>query len=738
MLARGVLVLLIALPVTGIATAQDQAAEGAHARPRIALVLGGGGARGAAHIGVLKVLEEMRVPVDCIAGTSMGALVGAAYATGMSSDEINRLVTGIQWDETFGTKAVRDLQPIHVKTTRAIYSNNLEFGLKKNGLVAPGGLVASQKIDSILRTIVGRARYQDSFDDLPIPFRAVATDVVTGEMLVLGGGDLAAAMRASMAVPGAFAPVRVDERVLVDGGMVRNLPVDVGRELCGDVVIASSLASPKVDPDEVKGVFAVLGQTIDIVIKNNERAQLATLRDVDVPLIVPIEGMSSGDFDKVPLAIPMGESAARAVTSQLARYSLPPEAYAQWRAGLVGKASEQPASLSAVHIAGLDRVNPEVVRRKVQTPLRQPPDNATIVADADRIFAMGDFEIVDYSVDGSVLEFRPKEKPWGPDYLRFDLGLAASTGGDAGFLLRVDHSKSWINSFGGRWNNTLQLGTTSLIETGIFQPLDFDQRFFVAPGLSARRDVEYVYDESNLVARYEKVGLAATLDFGVSLGSRGELRLGLRQSETDFTVDTGDQLLPEFHNVSSIGVTSRFTIDTRDSLYVPSRGIYVRVNYYSAESTLGSEDSYDRAEFFAQKIFPFHGNLLYLEAAGGSDFDSDAPSYDLFTLGGFGQLAGFEDQELRGHEYAFGRVAYLWKLTDLQALMGQALYTGVSLEAGNMFERIDDKPSQGAILGSSIFLGGRTPLGPLLLVFGVAEGGHKAAYILIGRPLRER
>jgi NTE family protein len=741
-LARPIIVLLIALASAGIAAAQDPVAEKAPGRPRIGLVLGGGGARGAAHIGVLKVLEELHIPVDCVAGTSMGALVGAAYATGMSSAEIERLVTGINWQETFGSGATRDLQPVHIKTAHATYSNKLEVGLKKKRLLTPGGLVASQPIDSILRTIVGRARYQDSFDDLPIPFRAIATDIRTGEMLILDGGDLAAAMRASMAVPGAFAPVRIDDRVLVDGGMVRNLPVDVARDMCADVVIASSLEAVQPDPEKLQGVLAILGQTIDIMIKNNERAQLATLKPTDVPVMITIEGMTSGDFDKVAMAIPAGELAARKASASLARYSLSPEAYANWRAGLTGTSELPPAALAEVRIAGLNRVNPKVVRRLVQTPIGQPVDDQSVVADAQRIFAMGDFAGVDYSVEespgGPVLEFRPREKPWGPDYLRFDLGLMSATGGDTGYILRVDHTRTWINSLGGRWNNALQVGRTALIETGFLQPLDLDQRFFIAPGLGARRELEDLYSNDDRVARYEKVALEATLDFGLSLSNRAELRLGLQGAQTDYRVDTGTLLLPEFNNVSSNGVTSRFTYDSRDSPYLPTRGSFARVTYFSAEPSLGADDSYMRAEFIAQKAFSFRGNLLYLEAAGGSDLDSDAPGYDLFALGGADQLAGFQDQELRGHEYAFGRVAYLWKVTDLQTLLGQSLYAGFSLEAGNMFGRIDGTPAQGAIIGSSIFFGGRTPLGPLKIVFGMAEGGHKAGYVLIGRPLRER
>ena len=713
-------------------------------RPRIGLVLGGGGARGAAHIGVLHVLEEQRIPIDCLAGTSMGALVGAAYASGMTSREIADLIKDIDWTETFGGAGMRDLQPVPLKSARIVYGNRLEFGLRDKGLLARGGLVASQQIDALLRSIVSRARYQKSFDDLPIPFRAVATDASSGEMLILGEGDLSLAMRASMAVPGAFTPVQLEGRALVDGGLVRNLPVDVVRQMCADVVIASSIVTPDYDTSKPQSALTMVGQMIVIMIRNNEREQLATLTSADVPILVTLPDMTSGEFDKIPAAIPLGETAARSSSELLARYSMRPEAYAQWRQRLGRDASREPrfVTVNEVRIGRLDRVNPDVLRHKLTSRSGEPLLEAQIIADAQRLYATGDFDKVDYRIDESsdrpVLEFLPEEKSWGPDYLRFDGGLLSTSGGDTGFVLRMYHDRTWINALGGRWSNTLQVGRTALYETSLFQPLEPTQRLFAEPLLRASRALEDVYRGDDRVARYQRTSLAAHFDVGVTLDTWGELRIGVEASRNDYTVDTGDPLLPEFDDVDSIGVTARFILDTRDSAFLPTHGQYVNLRFYDADSALGSDDSYRQATLSAQRVFAVGSDLLYLEVAGGTDLDSDAPAYDLFTLGGVGELAGFEFEELRGQEYAYGRAAYLRKITDLQTLLGQALYAGISLEAGNMYERIDGTSARGLILGSSIFLGGRTPLGPLVLTFGVAEGGHKAAYVQIGRPLKER
>ena len=166
-------------------------------RPKIGLVLGGGGAKGAAHIGVLRVLEEMRIPIDCVAGTSMGALVGATFAAGVPAAEIEAQVLRVDWKETVGTRGDRDRMPIQRKLQTVPFTNSIEVGLKDGELKGAGGFLNTQRIDELLRRLVGSARYVDDFDTLPIPFRAIATDMVSGEMVVLGNGDLSVAMRAS-------------------------------------------------------------------------------------------------------------------------------------------------------------------------------------------------------------------------------------------------------------------------------------------------------------------------------------------------------------------------------------------------------------------------------------------------------------------------------------------------------------------------------------------------------------
>ena len=233
-----------------ILIAQPPVAADPAARPRIGLVLGGGGAKGTAHIGVIRVLDELQVPIDCVVGTSMGALVGGIFASGMPPDVLERETLAIDWSQAFGGASKRDDTPIIRKLDSPTYTNQYELGLRDGRLAGPPGLLETQKIEDLIRALTTDARFRRDFDSLPIPFRAIATDMVAGEMVVLDRGDISVAMRASMAVPGAFSPVVVNGRVLSDGGMMRNLPVDVARDLCADVVIAVWLRTPTPEADQ--------------------------------------------------------------------------------------------------------------------------------------------------------------------------------------------------------------------------------------------------------------------------------------------------------------------------------------------------------------------------------------------------------------------------------------------------------------------------------------------------------
>ena len=445
-----------------------------NARPRIGLVLGGGGAKGTAHIGVIRVLDELRIPIDCVAGTSMGALVGGIFASGMPPDVLERETLAIDWMTAIGG-AARDDMPIDRKLDSPTYTNQVELGIRDGSLKGPPGLIETQKIEDVIRSLTTDARFQRSFDSLPIPFRAIATDMVSGEMVVLDSGDVAVAMRASMAVPGAFSPVIVGDRVLSDGGMMRNLPVDVARDLCADVIIAVWLRTPAPIAADLGSAVSLMGRSMDVMIEANEKLQIATLAERDVGIMVPMGDIGSTDFDRAEDAIALGRTAAAAAADRLQRYSLPEAEYLAWRESVTNIGSDI-SRLAEVRIVGLDRVNPEYVKKQFRYLVPGAiVDTEQINSDTDRVFALGHFDKVEYEFagprDARILTIRPIEKALGPDFLRIDAGLAAEGTGELSALLRADHDRTWMNSLGGRWHNTVQIGRQTTPADGLLSAI---------------------------------------------------------------------------------------------------------------------------------------------------------------------------------------------------------------------------------------------------------------------------
>ncbi len=735
------LLLLGMLP--GLASGAEPVAAGEQrspGRPRIGLVLGGGGAKGAAHIGVLRVLDELRVPVDCVAGTSMGALVGGTFASGMPPQEIEETVLGINWSRTVGAEGLRDRTPIQRKLAGITYTNSLDIGLKDGSLKVPSGLLKTQDIEDVIRGLVADARYTRDFDDLPIPFRAVATDMLGGDMVVLGSGDLSVAMRASMAVPGAFSPVVLDGKVLSDGGMMRNLPVDVARDLCADVVIAVSLASPPPKLEDLAAATSLAGRSLDVMIDANQKAQLASLDERDISIVVPMGDIGSAAFDRVPDAVPLGREAALAQAERLRQLALPEAEYRAWRQAL-NREGNAPIRLAEVKIAPLQRVNPEYLRRQLEAvgPDREVT-RTEIIADTGRLFALGDFERVAYRISGPpdarILEIAPVEKSWGPDFVRFDLGLAANGSGELDALIRAEHNRTWLNPRGGEWHNVVQIGEQWIFSSDLYQPLDLRQRFFVQPIAQFERSNEDIYLDGDRVAKYALSELFGQLDTGLNIGTRAQVRAGVRLGWYEAEVDTGPPLLPETDRVGDSSVQLRFVYDTRDAVGLPTRGTFINARLVSSGDWLGGEEDYGLAEGVLTKSFPFRGDALSLILGGGKELSGDLAVTQEFQLGGIRTFPGLERGELRGSSYWFAGSSYYWRLADIQSLFGQALYAGLRLQAGRMGERVD-QVADGSLFGISGSVGGRTPIGPLLLSLGWVDNDSWQVQFALGRPVAE-
>ena len=635
-------------------------------RPRIGLVLAGGGAKGGAHVGVLKVLEELHVPIDCIAGTSMGALIGGGYASGIPAAELEKFLVGIDWKKVVGSQGRRDLEPIEQKRAGVTYSNDFEFGITPNGITTPGGLVNTSNVEDLLRVYVASARLETDFDKLPIPYRAVATDMVSGSMVVLEEGDLATAMRASMAIPGAFAPVQMENKILSDGGLVRNIPIDVARNLCADHVIVVNLVEPSADPAKLQTATQLLSRTMDVMIEANETLQLQTIRPGDTRIDVEMGTIGTADFERVPETIPLGESAARRMSSELAKYSVSDAQYGAWRAA-VTQSQQIEARLAGVRFEGLKRVNPEYLVAKEHVKAGDVVDTVAISKEAQRMSALQDFESVGYRLDGDrespTLTWLPREKNWGPNYLKLDLGAYASWDGDLTFNLYGRHVRTWVNSLGAEWRNEVQIGGEVLAATSFFQPLDAAHRFFVEPRVAFSRSLEDIFQDNERVARYTFQDVTGLLDAGINLGRYAQARVGYTYDHRDVSVDIGSALLPEITPIDA-GLRLDAAFDNRDTAFSPTRGYAMDLEYMRSDSSLGADRDWERAEIGLGVAVPFRHDVLWVTLAGGSDLGSALPPDRAFALGGPSSFPGLELGELRVDGYWTIDTSYLWRVKE--------------------------------------------------------------------------
>ena len=705
-------------------------------RPRVGLVLAGGGAKGGAHVGVLKVLEQMHVPVDCIAGTSMGALVGGGYASGIPADGLEKFLLSIDWPKVVGGVGLRGHEPIEQKRAGVTYSNTLDMGLRGGRVVMPGGLVSTAGIDDLLRSYVAKARGISNFDDLPIPYRAVATDMLSGQMVVLANGDLATAMRASMAIPAAFEPVHLNDWILNDGGMVRNLPVDVARDLCADVVIAVNLETQPISADKLQTATQLASRAMDVMLEANVELQLRTLTPRDVRVDVQLGDIGTADFERVPETIPLGEKAALAVADQLRQYAVPEAEYVAWRQQ-VTEDQEIKAQVADVRIEGLEFVNPAYLATLSDIKPGDAVDNKRISDQARNLSVIEDIDTVGYQLEGDpanpTLTWLPKEKNWGPNYLKFDLGMYGSDGGDSGFILYFKQERRWLNSLGLQWRNELQVGYNTLLSSSLYQPLDVAQRYFVEPKVAWTRDTEYLYQDDQRLAQYAFSDFGGGVDLGVNFGDRAQWRVGYVYTDRNVEVETGDKLLPNGSSIDA-GIASELIWDTRDTAFNPTRGVAAAVDYNYSNTSLGADRDWQTLEGGIAVAVPFRGDIVWLSAAGGTDLDSNLPIDRYFTLGGPGSFPGLQLGQLRTPDYWTASGSYLWKLADIMSLRGQALYLGARIETGE----VNDWLTLGGmkpLWGGSLSLTGRTIVGPLTLGVGATSMDTWSVWIAIGRPV---
>jgi NTE family protein len=736
-LSRSVLVpwlcaLAALLPMSRHSSGQEPAAK---QRPRIGLVLSGGGARGSAHVGVLKVLEELRIPVDLIAGNSMGALVGGIYAYGYSPAEMNDILSSIDWPQLLSDQPLRDNRAFRRKQDDFVCQIEATLGFRDFEFVLPKGLVAGNYTGNLLKNLVLQQQQAIDFGQLRVPYRAVATDIVTGAQVVLSSGNLAVAMAASMAIPGAFAPVVIDGHQLVDGMVVNNVPVDICKQMGADVVIAIDIGTPLLEADQIRSLLNVTNQMVGILMQKNVDVQLAKLTAEDTLIQPDLGDISSTSFDRTAEAIAIGEKAARAMTDRLRRYSVSEEEYRRFLERQRRPATELPI-IDRIVLANDSKLADAVILALVETKVGDRFDPKRLELDFDRIYGLEDFERVTFELrelaPGHVeLKLITVAKPWGPNYMKFGLNLEDDFGGDAAYSLSVRYTMRTLNALGAEWRNVVQIGEPIHLFSEFYQPVDAAARFFVAP------QVGYDIDEVNAFTGGVKVGEFDTnvgwigADVGTNLGNWAQLRFGVRRAWGKVDPDITTAPVQPF-SFDDGGLRASLEVDTLDNTHFPNAGWRGRVQWTDALEDFGADDEYQRIEAGVLYAHTFGRNTLLLSADVGSALDGTLPVHQLVTRGGFLNLSGFQRNELVGQAGTVFRLIGYRRIAGTTAVFGLPVYIGGSVETGNVAET-RSQLFQDMKMAGSVFLGTDTPLGPVYLGYGAAEGGHEAIYFFIGQ-----
>lgn len=735
------------LPVTDLPAASlsalslSDAAAGEQQRPKVGLVLAGGGARGGAHIGVLKALEEHKVPIDFITGTSFGAIVGSFYAAGYTADELEVALALMDWENLLSDNAPRSGRSYQRKLDDEETALDFEFSVGENGLALPQGLVRGNQLRLMLRRYLSRVAHVQDFDDLPIPFRAVATDLETGGEVVMRSGDIASAVLASMAVPGLFPPVDREGHILVDGGLVNNMPVTVVKEMGADIVILVDIGTPLAERDEITSFPKVFGQLLSLLTLKNRQAQLDEMTDRDILLKPDLKDIKLTDFHLATSAIPEGYASAQEVGDALNLLALPD---AEWQAHKAARQVEfEPPTIDFITVDNSSSLPDKYIRSLIRHDKNQPLNEAQLSDDLTRIYGTGYFDRVEYRIlergAETGIHIEAKERSVGKKFVRFGLSLSDDFSGNNHYNIAASYTVLGLNSLGAEWRLRAQVGDILAVNTEFYQPLNVTQDYFAITSFRAGSVVRGITNDRGVTVADARITDGdLKLGVGRNISNIGRFTVGLQRGIARAKLHTPDFEFPAF-SIHSASLYAKFETDTFDNADFPHRGSGLIIEYSDGRTFLGGESTVNTLEASYSRTQTWGRNTLTGFINSGMAYGGDETETDEFSLGGFLNLSGLRQNQISGKYYGVAGFAYYRRLNHggVASLFGVPIYAGLSLEAGNTWNRSSDIEFSKLRYGGSIFLGADTPIGPLYLGSGYTAGQADAqvsAFMYLGRP----
>jgi NTE family protein len=711
-------------PVTAGAPAAPQ-----H-RPKIGVALEGGGAMGLAHIGVLRWFEEHHIPLDYVAGTSMGGLVGGFYATGMTPEEMQTLIEGLDWRKILGDRTPYEDLSYRRKEDQRAYPNSLIFGLR-NGLSAPAGLIAGHQIGLLIDQVTLPYYGIASFDDMPVPFRCVATDLVTGQSHVFKDGPLAVALRSTMSIPGVFSPVHEGKAVFVDGGLLNNLPTDVVRQMGAEIVIAVHLERAPAEAKEIRSIFSVLNHSVSVVVTENE---VRSLERADAIVSVSVREFTTVDYAKSGPIMQRGYEAAKAKAPMLEAFALKDadwEEYLQTRK--TRKRVEAPVP-QFVKIEGASPSGEEYAARYFKSFLGKPLDSAKLDDMLTRMTGVGRYDSAGYSLteeNGKPgLLVKVVEKNDAPPMFQPAFEVDGSQSGNVDFTMGTRFTFMDVAGFRSEWRTDLLLGNTYGVQMELYRPFTADSRWFLAPHADASDTTFQIYAKNDPLADYRIYRINIGGDLGYSFGRFSELRIGYEVGSLNTKLRLGTPEIPAVEG--RVGQSRlRYVLDHTDDPVIPRRGFSAESNFRWFDRSPGANGGFPSMDLKLGYFQPItRPASLFAEAEGGTTFGTTSTGVPQFFLGGPLRLGAYGQNEFQGNQYYLFRAGYMHDLLTLPPFMGKKVYAVGAYELGKMY---------GVTIGSNLpndvaagFLA-ETAVGPFFIGGSVGDSGHRKWFFQLGR-----
>ena len=699
-------------------------------RLKIGVALEGGGALGLAHIGVLQWFEDHHIPIDYLAGTSMGGLVGGLYATGRNPQQLREVVEAQNWDVILGGGIPYQDLSFRRKEDQVAFPNSILLGLRQ-GLVLPGGLNAGQQISLLIdRETLAYSGVQ-SFDDLPIPFRCVATDLVTGKQAVFKDGSLSRAMRATMAIPGLFSPIRDGEHVYVDGGLVGNLPTDVVRDMGADIVIGVHLQTSPSEAGKIQSLFSILGRSIDVVVAGNEIRGLA---GADLVVRVDLQDFSSLEYTKSKEIIGRGTEAAAQKSRLLETYALDDVAWAQYTERRKAHQKSDIPVPQFVKVQGTSPVAEENIGRFLRSQAGKPIDTNQLEGLLTRLTGVGRYDTAGYQIaqqngqDGLLVTMH--EKVYAPPTLQLGFEVDGSESSDVDFTLATRLTFLDVAGYRSEWRTDFIFGNTYGVESELYRPFSPASKWFFSPRAGASSSAFKIYRKSDPLAEYRLNGARIGGDIGYGFSRFSEVRFGYEVGTLDARLRLGT---PEFSSLSGRTGASRFRwlYDHTDDPVIPRSGVNAESNFRWYDTSPGQTNSFPVADARIGYFKPItRPASLFVVGEGGTTFGSSSNGYPQFFLGGSNRLSAYGTNELFGDQFYFFRAGYLHNLLTLPPLAGKKVYAIAAYEFGKMYGFPD-----ASRFPNDFALGvlAETAVGPLVFGGSIGDSGHRKWFFQLGR-----